>query len=338
MDYKELLKRAKENQKTCRVCVECNGKACKGEIPGVGGKGSASGFIRNYEKLKNIKIHMDTLYNFEEIDTSIEIFGKKFKYPIFAAPIGGINMAYAGSYSEYEYQEAIIKGCKNAGIVGFTGDGADDNYYYKPLEVIGNNSGWGIPTVKPWKKDEILRKIRAAEDKGVIAIAMDVDAAGLHMLAKLGKPVEPKSSASLKEIISSTKLPFIIKGIMTVEGAIKAYEAGANAIVVSNHGGRVLDDTLSTIEVLPSIIEAVKDKLKILVDGGFRTGLDVFKGLALGADGVLIGRPYGIAVHGGGIEGVEIMTNKIGQELYDTMMMTGCKNIKSIKKEMVTIL
>lgn len=337
MDYKELLKKAKENMEKCRACLECNGKACRGEIPGVGGKGTGSGFVRNYEELRKIKINMDTIYTLDKVDTSIELFGKKFKYPFFAAPIGGINMSYGKKYSEYEYQEAIIKGCIRAGTLGFTGDGADDNYYYKPLEIIGENDGWGIPTVKPWTKGEIIRKIRAAEKGNTLAIAMDIDAAGLSVLAKLGKPVEPKSQENLKEIISSTQLPLILKGIMTVKGAIKAVEAGAYGIVVSNHGGRVLDETPSTIEVLPNIVEAAKGKTKIFIDGGFRSGLDIFKALALGADAVLIGRPYGIAVHGGGAEGVELYTNKIGEELYDTMVMTGAKNLESITKEHISI-
>ena len=86
--------------------------------------------------------------------------------------------------------------------------------------------------------------------------------------------------------------PFILKGIMTVSGAKKALEAGASGIVVSNHGGRVLDQCPATAEVLPAIADAVGGRMTILVDGGIRTGMDVFKALALGADAVLIGRPF----------------------------------------------
>jgi len=338
MDYKILLENAKKNIKTCRVCLECNGKVCRGEIPGVGGKGTGSGFIRNYEKLREVKINMDTIYTPHKVDTSIELFGKKFKYPIFAAPIGDVKLNYSDVLTEYEYQKAIVVGCKKAGVVAFTGDGVKDYVFNEPLEVIGENDGWGIPTIKPWKKDEILRKVRLAEDKRALAIAMDIDAAGLSLLGMQGKPVSPKSVNDLKEIIGSTKLPFILKGIMTVEGAKKAVEAGAYGIVVSNHGGRVLDETPSTIEVLPKISEEFKDRIKIFIDGGIRSGLDVFKALALGADAVLIGRPYSVAVYGGGIEGVEVYTNKIGRELYDTMMMTGARDLNDINRDMVTIL
>ena len=108
----------------------------------------------------------------------------------------------------------------------------------------------------------------------------------------------------LREIISDAGLPFIVKGIMTPKAALKAKEAGADAIIVSNHGGRVLDQCPATAEVLESIADSVKGSLKILVDGGIRSGVDVFKALALGADGVLIARPFVTAVYRDGREGV----------------------------------
>lgn len=119
-------------------------------------------------------------------------------------------------------------------------------------------------------------------------------------MALRGQPVSPKTTSELSELVKSTKLPFILKGIMTVEDAKKALDAGVSAIVVSNHGGRVLNHTPGTAEVLPEISKAVKGKMTILVDGGIRTGSDVLKCLALGADAVLIGRPFVTAVFGGG--------------------------------------
>ncbi|WP_432405382.1 alpha-hydroxy-acid oxidizing protein [Wukongibacter sp. M2B1] len=338
MDYKTLLENAKRNIETCKVCPECNGKACRGQIPGVGGKGTGSGFIRNYDELRKIKINMDTLYSIDEVDTSIELFGKNFKYPVFAAPIGAVKLNYGKLYNDYEYQMAIIQGCKNSGVVGFTGDGVKDETYEDPLKVIAENDGWGVPTIKPWKKEEILRKIKLAEESGALAVAMDIDAAGLALLGMQGKPVSPKPVEEMQEIISSTDLPFILKGIMTVNGAKKALEAGAYGIVVSNHGGRVLDETPSTVEVLPEIVEEVKGKMKIFIDGGIRSGLDIFKVIALGADAVLIGRPYAVAVYGGGTEGVELYTHKLGKELYETMLMSGAKTLKDINEDKVKIL
>lgn len=336
MDYKEILENAKKIPDfKCRVCPECNGKVCRGEIPGVGGKGSGSGFIRNVEKLKEIKFNMDTIYSSSKADTSIELFGKKFKYPIFAAPIGGLIPCYGQKFTDYEYAKAIVTGCKQAGTFGFTGDGVKDEYFMDPLKAIEENESLGIPTIKPWSKEEVFERLRAAEAKNVLAVAMDIDAAGLAILAQAGKPVSPKPVENLKEIIDATKLPFIVKGIMTVKGALKAMEAGAYGIVVSNHGGRVLDHTPATVEVLPQIAEAVRGRMKIFIDGGIRSGLDVLKVLALGADAVLIGRPYAIAAYGGGAEGVSIYTEKIGAELVEGMIMTGCKNLNEIHKDIL---
>ncbi len=157
------------------------------------------------------------------------------------------------------------------------------------------------------------------KDSGAFAVAMDIDAAGLPFLKNLTPPAGSKSVEDLREVKQAAGLPFIVKGIMTVKGAMKAKEAGADAIVVSNHGGRVLDQCPATAEVLEEIANAVDGSMKIFVDGGIRSGVDVFKALALGADAVIIARPFVTAVYGGAQEGVEAYVNKIGSELkrYD---------------------
>ena len=134
-------------------------------------------------------------------------------------------------------------------------------------------------------------------------------------------------------VIDAAGKPFILKGIMTVEGALAAKDAGASAIVVSNHGGRVLDQCPSTAEVLEEIADAVGDSMMILVDGGIRSGVDIFKALALGADAVLVARPYVTAVYGAAAEGVQILTDKLGAELADTMKMCGVSSLKDITKK-----
>ena len=140
----------------------------------------------------------------------------------------------------------------------------------------------------------------------------------------------------LHEIVSMSDVPFIVKGIMTVRGALKAEAAGADAIVVSNHGVRVLDQCPSTAEVLESIVKALEGSgIKILVDGGIRSGTDVFKALALGADGVLIARPFVTAVYGGKADGVRAYIDKIGTELEDTMKMCGVSSLDEITRDCV---
>lgn len=172
-------------------------------------------------------------------------------------------------------------------------------------------------------------------DAHPFAVAMDIDAAGLPFLQNLNPPAGSKSVEELRAIREAAGVPFIVKGVMTVKGALKAKEAGAEAIVVSNHGGRVLDQCPATAEVLEEIADAVGDSMKILVDGGIRSGTDVFKALALGADAVIIARPFVTAVYGGAREGVESYINKIGSELKDTMAMCGVASLAEITRDCV---
>ncbi|MDK2866619.1 MAG: hypothetical protein PWP51_1606 [Clostridiales bacterium] len=336
MNYQEIVKKAKADiGPNCRVCPECNGVACKGIIPGPGGKGTGRGFIRNYNDLKGIALNMDTIYENFVPDCHVELFGKTFDLPVFAGPIGAVQQHYSDKYDDLTYSTALIKGCKAAGSIAFTGDGVVDAVFNGTIEAIGEHEGCGVPTIKPWSKEEVIKKIKMAESVNAAAVAMDIDAAGLTLLGKLGKPVFPMSVETLKAIVDSTELPFILKGVMTAAAAKKAVDAGVYAVLVSNHGGRVLDETPSTISVLEEIIEAVDGKAKILIDGGFRSGIDVFKAIAMGAHGVIIARPYATAIYGGDAEGVKIYTDKIKDELENAMLMTGCKTLSEITRDKV---
>lgn len=338
MTYQELLEKARKKMAPqCRVCRVCNGVVCRGEIPGTGGKGSGAAFEACIDFLASVKIRLDTIYKNEGQDTSVSLFGRTFKYPFFAAPIGGMNLNYNGAITETEYLEAVVFGTRDAGNAAFTGDGAPDTYFLDSLPVIKKANGSAVPTIKPWENHKVLEKVEMLEEAGAMAFAMDIDSAGLINLALAGKPVSSKSVEELSEIASKTKTPFIIKGIMTARGAEKALEAGAYGIVVSSHGGRVLEDAPATCAMLPEIRAAVGDKVKIFVDGGIRSGADVFKAIALGADAVLIGRPYVIAAFGGGAEGVGLYTEKIGAELREVMIMSGCKNLSDITRDKIIL-
>ena len=122
---------------------------------------------------------------------------------------------------------------------------------------------------------------------------------------------------------------------MTADQARLAVDAGAGAIVVSNHGGRVLDHAPAAAEVLTEIADAVKGQITILADGGLRSGVDVLKMLALGADAVLIGRPFSIVTVGGGVEGVIAYIDQVKNELLSAMVLTGCADIASIGREIL---
>ena len=254
--------------------------------------------------LSSVKIRMDTIYKDQGQETGIKLFGKHFDYPVFAAPIGGMSFNFNNFLSEEEYCNAVVLGTVSAGCAAFTADGPDEYILQASLPAIKASGGIAIPTIKPWENKKAIEKIKIVEEAGAVAVAMDIDSAGLVNLIRAGKPVYPKSTEELAEIVSSTKLPLILKGVMTAAGAQKAQKAGAYGIVVSSHGGRVLSDTPPTCASLPEIRAAVGHDIKIFVDGGIRSGSDVFKALALGADAVLIGRPYAVAAFGGNIEGV----------------------------------
>ncbi|WP_294135653.1 alpha-hydroxy-acid oxidizing protein [uncultured Clostridium sp.] len=336
MNYNKVLENAKNYiGDYCKACVECNGKVCRNQIPGPGAKGVGDTAIRNYDKWKEIRINMDTLTENKPIDTSIDLFGKKFKYPFFAGPVGAVNLHYGDKYNDMSYNNILVSACANSGILAFTGDGTNPEVIKSATTAIKAVGGLGVPTIKPWNIDTIKEKIQLVKDSGAIAVAMDIDAAGLPFLKNMNPPAGAKSVEELKEIIKLSNLPFIVKGIMTVKGALKAKEAGADAIVVSNHGGRVLDQCPSTAEVLADIVDAVGGSMKILVDGGIRSGVDIFKALALGADGVLICRTFVTALYGGEEEGIKLYINKLASELEDTMAMCGAYSISEISREMI---
>lgn len=330
MTYQELLDRARECMGPCKACPECNGRACGGHIPGPGAKGVGDVAIRNYDEWKKIRINMDTIHPGFTPDTSFDFFGYKMKYPIFAGPVGAVNLHYGDKLNDLQYNDILVKACADAGIAAFTGDGTNPEVMKAACSAIRSAGGCGIPTVKPWDVNTLREKFALVKESDSFAVAMDVDAAGLPFLQNLNPPAGSKSVEELGEIIRESGKPFIVKGIMTVKGARKAKLAGASAIVVSNHGGRVLDQCPATAEVLSDIASEVGGDVKVLVDGGIRSGVDIFKALALGADGVLIARPYVTAVYGGAAEGVALYTEKLGAELADTMKMCGTPSLEDI--------
>ena len=338
MTYKEVI----ENARTCmgpycKACPECNGRACGNTMPGPGSKGMGDTAIRNFDAWRKVRVNMDTIHAGFTPDTAFDFFGYQMKYPIFAGPVGAVNLHYGDKMNDLQYNDILVKGCADAGIAAFTGDGTNPEVMKAACKAIANAGGKAIPTVKPWDVDTLKEKFALVQESGSFAVAMDVDAAGLPFLQNLNPPAGSKSVEELSGIIKDAAKPFIVKGVMTVKGAMKAKEAGAKAIVVSNHGGRVLDQCPATAEVLPEIAEAVGKDLMILVDGGIRSGVDVFKALALGADAVIIARPFVTAVYGGAEEGVGVYTEKLGAELIDTMKMCGAESLKAIDKTMVRL-
>ncbi|MBQ5739707.1 MAG: alpha-hydroxy-acid oxidizing protein [Oscillospiraceae bacterium] len=339
MTYPEVLAAAREAiGANCKACPVCNGRACGNHMPGPGAKGVGDNAIRNYEKWQDIRVNMDVIYESAEPDTSIELFGKTFRFPFFAGPVGAVTMHYGEKYNDASYNDILVRECAANGIAAFTGDGLNAAVMEGACAAIAKEGGLGVPTVKPWNKELIEQKFDMVRASGSFAVAMDIDASGLPFLKGMQPPAGSKSVEQLREIAAASPAPFILKGIMTVKSALKAVDAGVSGIVVSNHGGRVLDQCPATAEVLGEIADALRGSgVKIFVDGGLRTGTDIFKALALGADAVLVCRPFVPAIYGGAGEGVKLLVDKLGAELADTMAMCGVKSLSEIDRSCIRL-
>ena len=341
MEMKEIRDTARERMKGfCRVCRVCDGRACAGEVPGMGGLGTGFAFFNNMRALERVRLRMRLVHDIKQPDTSSTVLGLPVRMPVLAAPIGGVSFNMGGKITEEAYIDAIVAGSKESGMIGCTGDGVPPFIHETGFAAIKKCSGWGIPFIKPWDSAELEEKMRKAARSGCPAIGMDIDAAGLITLAKMGRPVAPKSSGELAEIVGLVHgmgLKFVLKGVLCKEDALLAAQVGCDAIIVSNHGGRVLDHAVGSAEVLPGIAKLVKGKMEIWADGGVRNGVDILKMLALGADAVLLGRPFSIAAMGGEKEGVCTFANVLRNELVQAMLLTGCASVKDAGLHMLSL-
>ena len=325
----------------CGVYKICDGDAmriCQGQSYGrplgFGGIGSGASFNNNVLALKKLKLKMKTIGDHFEADTTYDFFCRELSMPIMGASIAGVN-SFGGEkvISEKEFCRSVVLGCKDAGTIGWRGDTytySIDNSY--GIDAIAEAGGLGVKIVKPREQETIIEFFKKAEKAKSVAVGVDIDGCGSYAMATHNKPVFKKNIDDLKEFVSSTKLPVIVKGIMSIEDAVTVKDAGAAAIVVSNHGGRVLDHTPGTVEVLPEIVAELEGKIRILIDGGFRTGYDVLKALALGAESVLIGRDIVRAAVGAGVEGVRIQMEHLQKTLAKAMKMTNCKDLNEVNK------
>ncbi|MFC1977345.1 alpha-hydroxy-acid oxidizing protein [Chloroflexota bacterium] len=199
----------------------------------------------------------------------------------------------------------------------------------------------GVPvvlTVKPYAdRNRLMETISEAEEAGVTWVGIEVDAGMGTKIAdrQMVKDCSPISVDEIKEIKQRISRPLVLKGILGAEDAERALEAGADVIVVSNHGAHTIDYLPHPLEVMDEIVGVVARQIPIIVDGGFRRGTDVLKALALGAQAVGLGRPilYGLAADGE--EGVKTVIREIAGELSRTMTMTGVKNPASAHRGII---
>jgi len=338
MDILEIKNNARKNMTGfCALCKICDGIWCAGNVPGMGGTGSGDSFKRVHQKLKNIKVIMKTIHNVTNPHMKISIWGQELSFPCMAAPITGVKFNMGGAITEEEYCQDVIGGALDFGTIGMIGDTGDPTCFEFGLKAIKENNGKGVAIIKPRSNEEIIKRIKMAEEAGVLAVGIDIDGAGLVTMKLFGQPVGPKSLEDLKILVDSTQLPFIVKGILSVEEAKICVEAGVDTIVVSNHGGRVLNETLAPCEVLEEITKAVGDKINILADGCVREGVDILKLLALGAKGVLVGRPIIWGVIGGRREGVKTILDILKNQLEQSMILTGVADVNNVSKGILKI-
>ena len=258
-----------------------------------------------------------------EVDTSCTILGAKLKTPVFCSPLSKTDFLPDNGLAE------IARGVGNAGALMMLGIGSS-----KELQDAIDTGAPVVKMVKPYRKTELIyEKVRDAKSRGCKAVGMDID----HFYGRLlGDRVDrtevfgPQHTEELRQVIAQAKLPFIIKGVLSVSDAEKAVELGASAIVVSNHGRGAIDFTVPSMIALPGIVDSVGNKVTVLVDSGFKTGNDILKALAFGAKAVGFANSMLLAFAADGSAGVEHLINLLTAELQRTMAATGCPNLSAV--------
>ncbi|WP_163191821.1 alpha-hydroxy acid oxidase [Clostridium thermarum] len=254
--------------------------------------------------------------------TKFELYGETFDTPIMMAALSHLNNIRENGMVE------MAKGAREANAVNWAGMGDEAE-----ISAITATGARTINIIKPYAdNDYIFRRIEHAERCGVLALGMDVDHAfrgnGKYDVV-LGEKMKPKSLTELKEFIKATKLPFIIKGVLSEQDAYKALEAGAKGIVVSHHHG-IMNYAVPPLYILPKIAKVINHQIPIFVDCGIMSGIDVFKALALGADAVSVGRVIMEPLKNNGSEGVKNQIIKMTEELAGVMARTCSRDLKNI--------
>jgi 4-hydroxymandelate oxidase len=270
-------------------------------------------------------------------DTSYTLFGKQLPAPIISSAL--THGRLPGSISQYStpYLLEIASGIARAGTIMTVGMSSPPF-----LQQIIDQGVDFIKIVKPYRSsrdesDYIIYTLKDAEARGALAVGIDVDVFYGEKAwdeNPLLLPFGVQSMQHLERFRRATELPFIVKGVLSVHDALKSKEIGADAIVVSNHGGEAIDYTIPVLKVLPEIREAVPEML-ILIDSGFRRGTDILKALALGADCVCVLTILLIAYAAYGAQGVCRMMQILSEELKRNMSITGCKDVESIDRTII---
>ncbi len=260
--------------------------------------------------------------------TKMDLFGESFTTPVMTAALSGLNNVHPGGMAE------VARGAAAAAAVMWAGIGDEQE-----LRAMIETGAKVVKIIKPYADtDKVFEKIVQAEKYGAFAVGMDIDfvfGSKTQKYLAQGNPVSPKTMEDIKSFIKATKLPFILKGVLSERDAEKALETGASGIVVSHHGGSVLDYAVPPLMVLPRIAKVIDRRIPIFVDSAVSSGADVFKALALGAKAVCVGRAVmaGLASEGAG--GVRKVIEGMTEELQRVMNITGSPDAGSIDPDIL---
>lgn len=263
-------------------------------------------------------------------DLTFSLYGEVFVSPIMTSAFSHLGKLDPGNENG---MVEMARGAYAAGAVMWAGMGDDQE-----ITDMAATGARIVKIIKPYAEETLIfHQIKAAEENNAVAVGMDID----HFFDKkgnfdhvLGSPMRAKTLENLKRYISSTRLPFIIKGVLSVRDARKCVEAGAKGIVVSHHHG-ICDYCVPPLMILPAIAEAVNKRIPIFADCGISRGFDAFKALALGADGVCVGRTIIQDLKNGGYMGVKKKLDEMNDELRSVMARTASPDVRHIAKSVV---
>jgi len=258
-------------------------------------------------------------------DTTMELYGETFRTPVMTAALSHLDRIYPESRNG---MVETAKGAFAAGAVMWAGMGDDAE-----MEAMSATGARTIKIIKPYAEvRRVFEQIECAERCGALAVGMDID----HSFGRNGQPdhvmgydMRPVSTEDLRAYIRATRLPFVVKGVLSVRDALKCAEAGARGIVVSHHHG-ITDYAIPPLRVLPAIAEALGGQMPIFVDCGIERGFDAFKAIVLGATAVSVGRAMIPDLVREGAEGVRKRIAAMTDELAGAMARTGSPDLSHI--------
>jgi 4-hydroxymandelate oxidase len=330
-----------------------------------GGAGDEFTLRGNREGFDRIRLRPSMLVDVSEIDTTTTLFGQTLRLPVLLAPVAYQKLIHPDGELE------SVRGANAAGVI-FTAStsastavediareatvrpwfqlyASSDRSFTKALVDRAYESGC---TVLCFTVDAPVRGQRDRDMRCGFRLPPGMERPNFRDLspqALTGNPhaagrsiyspnLDPKLTWSYLDWLRSvTSMPIVLKGILTAEDTVRALEAGVDGILVSNHGGRVIDTVIPSIEALPEVVEAVAGRVPVLLDGGVRRGTDVLKAIALGAAAVMIGRPYLFALAVQGADGVYRCVDMLHREIEMAMAACGRPTIASIDRSVVKL-